>query len=117
MLSRPYVMMAWAKGILTETFPGFVVLMIIIGLNYGPVYNILTRQGVTDVSGLAISLITLFASSAVGFLISQIWFKIYHYNREWAKLLGKEPINKKRVNTLRPDGRKICRIRLESKVR
>jgi hypothetical protein len=85
---------------LRYTVPGFVIFLLVMGMNYGPIYNILSRQGVTDVSGIALSLLSLFASSAVGFLISQVWFKIYHHTREWANLLGKEPIYQNMPNTL-----------------
>jgi hypothetical protein len=40
---------------------------------------ILIRQGITaDVTGFGVAVITLFATSAIGFLISQFWFAFFH---------------------------------------
>lgn len=77
---------------LRYTVPGFVLIFLIIGLNYGPMYNILTSQGITDVTSLAISILTLFASSAIGFLISQVWFFIFHSRRSFARILEEDNV-------------------------
>lgn len=77
---------------LRYTVPGFVLILVIVGLNYNPINLILTRLGITDVLGLAISITTLFASSAIGFLISQIWFAYFHSKRLFARILEKDDV-------------------------
>jgi hypothetical protein len=77
---------------LKYTVPGFALILVIIGLNYKPMLFILSRQGTTDVLGLAISILTLFASSAIGFLISQIWFAWFHHKRIYARLLEEQNV-------------------------
>jgi len=77
---------------LRYTVPGFVFILVVIGLNYSVILNIVTRQGMTDVSSIAVSILSLFASSAIGFLISQIWFSIFHKKRIYAKILQKHGI-------------------------
>jgi hypothetical protein len=72
---------------LRYTVPGFVFILIIVGVNYSIIVNLFTRQGVTDVFSISISIITLFASSAIGFLISQVWFGYYHLRRVYAKII------------------------------
>jgi hypothetical protein len=34
----------------------------------------------------------LFASSAIGFLVSQIWFALFHYERKYARLLEEQDV-------------------------
>ncbi len=55
--------------------PGFSFILIIIGLNYLPIFSFILRSD-TNNSGLGIvlSFLSLFAGSAIGFLISQVWF-------------------------------------------
>ena len=77
---------------LRYTVPGFALILVVIGLNYKPMHLILARQGITDILGLAISILTLFASSAIGFLISQIWFTWFHRKRLFARILEKDKV-------------------------
>jgi uncharacterized protein YacL len=77
---------------LRYTVPGFVFILTIVGLNYSNVLSFLVEEGKIEVFGLVISLISLFASSAVGFLIAQIHFLWFHKMRDYAKILKRNDI-------------------------
>jgi hypothetical protein len=65
--------------------PGFGFILTVVGLNYLPVLQILNVSGFGTVDngiGILVSLISLLASSAIGFLISQFWFFRYNYCRK-----------------------------------
>ena len=72
---------------LRYTVPGFVFILIIFGINYSVVLNVIGRQGSVDVFSVSVAILSLFASSAIGFLISQIWFFYFHWKRIYAKIL------------------------------
>lgn len=75
---------------LRYTVPGFVLILLIFGTNYSVILNIISRHGATDVFSVSIAILSLFASSSIGFLVSQIWFCIFHYKRIYASILRKE---------------------------
>ena len=57
----------------------------ITGLNYGPILTILTNTKIGDF-GIVLSFLSLFASSAIGFLVSQLWHTHFHRIRVYAKV-------------------------------
>lgn len=74
---------------LRYTVPGFVFILIVFGTNYSVILNIISRSGAADVLSVSLAILSLFTSSAIGFLISQIWFFIFHLNRTYANILRK----------------------------
>lgn len=75
--------------------PGFSFILIVIGLNYAPIIDILkaTASGTNENAlGLVLSLVSLLASSAIGFLISQFWFAWFNGRRIDARIY--EPLEK-----------------------
>lgn len=92
--------------------PGFVFILVIIGINYNTFFQILTNEGMTDYFGVALSLFSLFAGSAIGFLISQIWFAYFHYNRLYAKLAEPiEEIMEKKFGLIKKGDKEIKKIK------
>lgn len=61
--------------------PGFTFILIIVGLNYSPLLSILRELGTTEVLGVFLSFLSLFAGSAIGFLVAQIWYSYFHWRR------------------------------------
>jgi hypothetical protein len=61
--------------------PGFTFILIILGLNYSPLLSILRASGTTEVFGVFLSLLSLFAGSAIGFLVAQISYFYFHWRR------------------------------------
>ncbi|MFB3890103.1 MAG: hypothetical protein ACE14S_11475 [Candidatus Bathyarchaeia archaeon] len=58
--------------------PGFIFILIIVGLNYSPILAIVKDSGANDGLSIVLSFITLFSGSAIGFLISQVWFLYFN---------------------------------------
>lgn len=55
--------------------PGFVFILLIIGINFVPILRLLENPAFSDSFGAFLAFLTLFSGSAIGFLISQIhWF-------------------------------------------
>ena len=89
---------------LIYTLPGFVLLMAIVGLNYYPAVKILDFA-ISDVFGVLLAFISLFAGSALGFLVTQFWFMRFHYSRLDANRIYKnlESLMKERLGWNPPD--------------
>lgn len=69
--------------------PGFSFILISLGLNYSKIVNFLISSGSSNgnVIPIVISIISLFSGSAIGFLIIQIWFALFHCLRIYARKL------------------------------
>jgi len=59
--------------------PGFSLILIVAGLNYLPIVAILKGSGVNDIFAVVLSFLSLFAGSAIGFLVSQVWFLWFNF--------------------------------------
>lgn len=66
--------------------PGFTFILIILGLNYSPLLSILRESGTTEVFGVFLSFLSLFAGSAIGFLVAQIWYSYFHWRRIYSNV-------------------------------
>jgi hypothetical protein len=78
--------------------PGFSFILIVIGMNFLPFLDFLNEiGGVTNtnenVFGLVLSLASLLASPAIGFLISQFWFVIFNFMRIDARIYKSGHLN------------------------
>jgi hypothetical protein len=96
--------------------PGFTFVLIFIGLNFLPVLDILKAIGATNENtfGVIISLVSLFASSAIGFLISQVWFGLWFNPKRIAARINEpleETMNLKLKWKLRKKGEKRTKDR------
>lgn len=80
MSSREYFSLRYAV-------PGFSFILIIVGLNFLPMYDILKALGTTEILAIILSFLSLFTGSAIGFLFTQIWFWRYHSKRIYAPIL------------------------------
>jgi prepilin signal peptidase PulO-like enzyme (type II secretory pathway) len=69
--------------------PGFIIILIIVGLNYSPIVETLKPSGPSDIFGVVISFLSLFAGSAIGFLVAQFWFGWFNWRRIDAKRVYK----------------------------
>lgn len=67
MSSREYFSLRYAV-------PGFSLILVIIGLNFYPIFEILKESVTNNVIGIVLSFLSLFAGSAIGFIVAQIWF-------------------------------------------
>jgi len=54
--------------------PGYAFILLVIAINYVPLLEILNRTQVGEVFGAFLAFLSLFAGSAIGFLLSQFWF-------------------------------------------
>ena len=55
--------------------PGFVFILLLIGINFVPILKFLQNPAFSDFFGAFLAFLTLFSGSAIGFLISQIhWY-------------------------------------------
>lgn len=104
MSSREYFSLRYAV-------PGFVFILIVVGLNYYPIVEILKGQGTTEVFGVVLSFLSLFAGSAIGFLIAQVWFLIFHYRRGYTKWL--RPLEDDLAQNMGWIGKKALREKIE----
>jgi hypothetical protein len=73
--------------------PGFSFILIIVGLNFFPIFDFLMKVGGEagineNMFGIVLSFLTLFAGSSIGFLVSQIWFLVFNSFRGEAKIYG-----------------------------
>ncbi len=77
---------------LTYAVPGFVFTLVVAGLNFSPILTILsnTQIGSQQIGdfGIVLSFLSLFASSAVGFLVSQLWFTYFHLRKVYVSVLS-----------------------------
>lgn len=61
--------------------PGFTFILTIVGVNYSNTLGFLRQSGSTEAFGAFLSFLALFAGSAIGFLVAQIWFSYFHWRR------------------------------------
>ena len=61
------------------TLPGFTFLLLVLAINYAPLIKILSDLGMDSVFGALLGFITLISGSAIGFLLSQVWWRWYCY--------------------------------------
>lgn len=54
--------------------PGYILILLIISINYIPLFRILEETRAGEVFGAFLALLSLFSGSALGFLISQFWW-------------------------------------------
>ena len=54
--------------------PGYTFILIILGLNYSPLFEIFKSQGIQSTFGAILAFLTLVSGSAIGFLVSQVWW-------------------------------------------
>jgi len=75
---------------LRYTVPGFAFMLIIVGMNYKPVFDILKGTSPSEyVLGVFLSFLSLFAGSAIGFLVAQFWYSYFHWRRIYHSLVFK----------------------------
>jgi hypothetical protein len=70
--------------------PGFTFILIIVGMNFLPIFFFLRRMGTPEAFGVILSFLSLFAGSAIGFLVSQVYYWYYHWKRIYAKVLVRQ---------------------------
>ncbi len=58
---------------LRYAIPGYAFILILIGFNYVPLFNIMATA-VSDIFGAFLAFLSLFSGAAIGFLISQLWW-------------------------------------------
>ena len=62
--------------------PGYTFILLVVLVNYVTLLKVL-RQPVSDVFGALLAFVSLFTGSAIGFLVSQIWYLWYQAGRGW----------------------------------
>jgi len=82
MSSREYFSLRYAA-------PGFSLILVIIGLNFYPIFEILKESVTNNVFGIVLSFLSLFAGSAIGFIVAQIWFAYFTFRKLDAKRIFK----------------------------
>jgi hypothetical protein len=91
--------------------PGFCFILITVGLNFLPIKIIIEAYGASDIFGVVLSFISLFASSAIGFIITQFWFAHFHHKHHDAKLFEEmEPLMKKSSSGIQMVKEKIKKL-------
>lgn len=58
--------------------PGYALILVVIGINYVPLLELLKITGLNSAFGSFLAFLSLFAGSALGFLISQVWWCKYN---------------------------------------
>lgn len=56
------------------TIPGYTLILIVIGINYVPLLRFLEITGLESIFGAFLAFFSLFAGSALGFLVSQLYW-------------------------------------------
>lgn len=75
---------------LRYTVPGFIVILTIVGMNYSPIVDLLRIEETSNVFGVVLSFLSLFAGSAIGFLVAQFWFGYFNWQRLDAKRIFRD---------------------------
>jgi len=60
-------------------FLGYTFILIIMGINYIPLAKILENTSLGSTFGAVLAFLTLVSGSAIGFLVSQVWW--WHFQR------------------------------------
>ena len=55
--------------------PGYTFLLLVLAFNYAPLITILEHLGLDSTFGALLGFLTLFSGSAIGFLVSQLWWR------------------------------------------
>jgi len=80
-----------------NALPGYTFILIILGINYAPLVEIFTNLGIQSTFGAILAFLTLVSGSAIGFLVSQLWW--CHYRNQGAHYFyRKKP--RKQINRL-----------------
>ena len=88
--------------------PGYTFILLVVLVNYVPLLKVL-REPVSDIFGALLAFVSLFTGSAIGFLVSQIWYLWYqkrgswygHVNYEVRKLLDSHRFQAKSENKVK----------------
>jgi hypothetical protein len=64
-------------------FPGYTFLLVILAFNYVPLMEILKDQLIQSTFGTVLAFLTLVSGSAIGFLVSQVWW--WHFQFKGAQ--------------------------------
>jgi hypothetical protein len=56
------------------SIPGYTFIVLVIGTNYVPLFEVLTARGFESVFVAFLAFLSLLSGSAIGFLISQFWY-------------------------------------------
>ena len=64
---------------LRYAIPGYAFILVLIATNYRPFIEIALNSGLDSVFGAFLAFISLFTGSALGFLVSQIWYMWYNH--------------------------------------
>ena len=83
---------------LRETIPGFIFILIICLINIEPIRTFTGAEDVGDSTRFLVGVLTVFSGSTIGFLLSQLWWPIYHlgklhYFDVWPRFSSKNCIN------------------------
>jgi hypothetical protein len=70
--------------------PGFIFILVLVGMNFLPIMVFLQFMGATEIFGVILAFLSLFSGSAIGFVVAQVWFCYYHWRRPYAKLFKKQ---------------------------
>lgn len=89
---------------LRYAIPGYAFILLIVGINFFPLLEALRTTQVSEVFGAFLAFLSLFSGSAIGFLISQVWwlrfqnkvgiFGLYEFEKSitaFSKKYGLEP--------------------------
>lgn len=59
---------------LRYAIPGYTFILVVVGINHAPLLTILPGNGFTVIFGALLAFLSLLSGSAIGFLVSQIWW-------------------------------------------
>jgi len=63
---------------LRYAIPGYTFILVVVGINYFPLTEFITKTGAPEFFGAILAFISLLTGSALGFLISQFWWWWFH---------------------------------------
>ena len=73
-----------------NSLPGFTFILFVLGMNFAPLLFVFTTQSIQATFGAILAFFTLVSGSAIGFLLSQVWWQ--HYRNHGAHYyFGKNP--------------------------
>jgi len=94
---------------LRYAIPGYTLILVIILLNIVPLFEISKSNNINSLFGAVLAFVSLFTGSAIGFLISQIWFWYFGSIGGIFSIKGSEPVKRMLISKLQPIKHEIAR--------
>ncbi|HUU88010.1 MAG TPA: hypothetical protein VMX17_09695 [Candidatus Glassbacteria bacterium] len=95
--------------------PGYTFVLLVLAFNYAPLIKILQSLGLDSIFGALLGFLTLFSGSAIGFLVSQVWWR--HFQNNGAHYYYKNMVRKEIKRLVEKYGLRSAEEKLNKKYR